>query len=272
MIIGVDIGGTKTLVASFVKSEIVREDRFATTKDSEVFLDDLIPLIKQHAGRHKLEAISVAAPGIIDHRRGSIVRCSNLPWKDVLIRSILRDHFDCSMYVENDANLAGLAEAHALHPVPQLCLYVTVSTGIGTGIVVNGKILPALSGSEAGHMMLRHDKKYTAWEQFASGRSLFERTGKMAFEQRDEKIWEDTAKRVAAGLLALIPALQPSVVVIGGSIGGYLDMRWREPLEKALNKHTPPYITLPPILQAEHPKEAVLYGCHIYAKQRLEGD
>lgn len=272
MIIGVDIGGTKTLVASFVKGEIVREDRFATTKDSEVFLDDLIPMLKLHAGKHRLEAISIAAPGIIDHRRGSIVRCGNLPWKDLAVRSILRDHFDCPIYIENDANLAGLAEAHELHPVPQLCLYITVSTGIGTGIVVNGKILPALSGSEAGHMTLKRDKEYVMWEHVASGKSLLERTGKMAYEQKDEKVWADVAERVAAGLLTLIPTLQPAAVIVGGSIGGYLDTRWREPLEKLLNKHMSPYITIPPIIQAEHPKEAVLYGCRIYAIQRLEDD
>jgi len=272
MIIGVDIGGTKTLVASFVKGEIVREDRFATTKDSEVFMDDLIPLLKLHAHKQRLEAISIAAPGIIDHYRGSIVRCGNLPWKDIAIRTILREHFSCPIYLENDANLAGLAEAHALHPVPRLCLYVTVSTGIGTGIIVNGKILPALSGSEAGHITLKRGKEYGLWEHLASGRSLFERTGKMAYEQRDTKVWADVAERVAAGLFALIPTLQPSAVIIGGSLGGYLDIRWREPLEKLLNKHTSPYITVPPIIQAEHPKEAVLYGCKIYAKQRLEDD
>lgn len=270
MIIGVDIGGTKTLVASFDRHEIVREDRFATDKDAAVFLRDLLPLLSAHAGQRNIEAISVAAPGIVDHHRGSIVRCGNLPWTDIPLRKIIGETIDCPVYVENDANLAGLAEAHALHPIPQLCLYVTVSTGIGTGIVVNGRLLPALSGSEAGHMMLRRDGDYKKWEQYASGRALLERTGTLAVKLDSERAWYEVAARVADGLLALIPALQPSVVVIGGSIGSYLDVRWREPLEKILRKEMSPYITQPPILQTQHPSEAVLYGCNIYAQDRLD--
>jgi len=270
MIIGVDIGGTKTLVGSFVGHDIVREDRFATAKDSEVFLSDLIPLIKAHAGHHKLEAISLAAPGIIDHHRGSIVRCGNLPWKDIGIRSVLHKHFDCPVYIENDANLAGLAEAHAIHPIPQLCLYLTFSTGIGSGIVVNGKLIPALSGSEAGHMMLRRDGGYVLWEHAASGKSLVERTGKKAAQIHDEATWTDVAERAASGLLALIPVLQPSVIVIGGSIGAHFDRRWSDMMVKLLHQHMPPYISMPPILQAQYPEEAFLYGCRIYAQQQLD--
>lgn len=272
MIIGVDIGGTKTLVATFRGHSIVREDRFATSKDSAVFLGDLIPLLESHIGQQTPRAISLAAPGIIDHHRGNIVRCGNLPWQNVPIRHILRERFDCSILLENDANLAGLSEAHALEPVPQLCLYLTVSTGIGTGIVVNGKLIPALSGSEAGHMALKREHGFTIWEDFASGKSLVERTGVVASKQRDPAVWQDIAERVGSGLLALIPTLHPSVIVVGGSVGGYLDMRWRQPLETMLQKHMSPYITIPPIVEAQHPAEAVLYGCKCYADQHLDNN
>lgn len=270
MIIGVDIGGTKTLVASFKNNTIDREDRFVTSPDSEKFLADLMPLIASHAKRQRLEAISVAAPGIIDHHRGTVVRCGNLPWRDIPLRKVLKEAFDCPVFVENDANLAGLAEAHAMHPLPQSCLFLTVSTGIGSGIIINGRILPALSGSEAGHMMLRRsDGSHRQWQQYASGKALYERTGHMAYELESGRAWHEEASRVADGLLALIPTLQPSVVVIGGSIGAQLDIRWREPLEQILRDKMPHYIDIPPILQAGQPKDAVLYGCNIYAKEHL---
>ncbi|HEX6462146.1 MAG TPA: ROK family protein [Candidatus Saccharimonadales bacterium] len=269
MIIGVDIGGTKTLVASFTGDAILAEARFATPSEPADFFTDLVPQIQQLTRGQRLQAISVAAPGIVDHHRGSIVRCGNLPWKNIELRQELGHFFDCPIYLENDANLAGLAEAHALNPLPRLCLYLTISTGIGSGIVVNGRLLPALGGSEAGHMLLQHNGAggLAQWEHFASGRSLRERTGKFASQINDKKVWKDFAERVGVGLLALIPALQPSVVVIGGGVGAYFETRWQGELEAYLHENMPPFIDVPPILQAQHPDEAVLYGCRYYARQ-----
>jgi len=267
MIIGVDIGGTKTLVASFEGDVILAEARFATPHEPADFLADLVPHIQQQARGKRLQAICVAVPGIVDHYTGSIVRCGNLPWKNIGLRHELSQFFNCPIYLENDANLAGLAEAHALNPLPRLCLYITVSTGIGSGIIVNGRLLPALSGSEAGHMMLQHDNQLMQWEHFASGRALHERTNQMASQISDKAVWQDAAQRVGIGLLALIPALQPSVIVIGGSIGAYFETRWQSELESYLETHMSSFIDIPPILQAQHPDEAVLYGCKQYAKQ-----
>ncbi len=267
MIIGVDIGGTKTLVASFEGDAILTEVRFATPDEPEDFFTDLVPQIQQLALTQRLQAISVAAPGIIDHHRGSIVRCGNLSWKNIELRQELSQFFDCPIYLENDANLAGLAEAHALNPLPRLCLYLTISTGIGSGIVVNGRLLPALSGSESGHMMLEYQSELKQWEHLASGRSLRERTGKYASHINDREIWKDFAERVGIGLLALIPTLQPSVIVIGGGVGAYFETRWQSELEMYLHANMSSFIDIPPILQAQHPDEAVLYGCRYYARQ-----
>lgn len=271
MVITVDIGGTKTLVASFSGHELVREDRFATSKDVQDFLSDLIPMLDAHAGKHVIEAISIAVPGVVDHHTGSIVRLGNLAWQNIPMRQLLRDEgYDYPIYLENDANLAALGEARVLEPIPGLCLYVTVSTGIGIGLIVNGKILPALSNTEAGHMTLRWGKDYVEWEHLASGKALVERTGLMASQLRDEALWRDHAERVAEGLSVLIPALQPSVIVIGGGVGAYLDRCWRRPLEETLRKRIPPFFPeLPIILQAQHPDKAVIYGCKAYAEQHL---
>ena len=269
MIIGVDIGGTKTLVASFVGGDIVREDKFATSKDSAAFFADVLNVLASHTRNTAPDAISIAAPGIIDHHRGMILRCGNLPWQNVPVRQLLRRVYDTHIYIENDANLAGLAEAHALPDIPRLCLYLTVSTGIGSGIIINGDILPALSASEAGHMSLKKDNSFMIWERSASGKSLNERTGQFASQIKDAAVWQDVAERVGTGLLALIPALQPSVIVIGGSIGGFLDAHWRSALETFVSKNLSPYIDQQPILQAQQPGEAVVYGCRIFAEQRL---
>lgn len=274
MIISVDIGGTKTLVASFVKDELVREDRFATDHDQEAFLSDLTRLLRVHTKqRHHLQAISVAAPGIIDHHKGSIKRLGNLPWIDLPLKEVLRDQgYDCPILLDNDANLAALNEAHVFHPIPQTCLYLTISTGIGGGVIINGRITPPLSNIEPGHMMLRRGREYVKWQDLASGKALVKRTGRQASELEDAGLWREHAEYIADGLLALIPTLQPSVIVIGGGVGAYLHERWLLPLEEALHKQMPRFIDIPPIVQAEQPDKAVIYGCKIYAEQHLKLD
>lgn len=271
MLIAVDIGGTKTLVASFEGHEIVREDRFATDKNFQDFFADLLPILKAHAAKHDVDAISVAVPGTLNHHSGTIVRCGNLAWKNEPLRQLLRDQgFDCPVYLENDANLAGLGEAHAMHPVPQLCLYLTISTGIGGGLIVNGKLEPALSNTEPGFMLLKRGSEFIIWEHLASGKALVERTGKMASELRDESLWRDQAERVAEGLQILIPAYRPSVIVIGGGVGVHFDRHLKRPVEEILQQRMPSFIAdIPPIIQAEHPDKAVIYGCKTYAEQHL---
>lgn len=270
MIIAVDIGGTKTLVANFKADEIVKQTRFATAAGADDFMRDLLPVLAAHAKHQRLEAISLAVPGIVDLHAGSVVRCGNLGWRDFALRSLLRQEFDCPIYLQNDANLAGLSEARSLEPVPRLCLYLTVSTGIGSGLVVNGKLLPALSGSEAGHMMLQRGGRLLEWEDYASGKALRDRTHQLASEITDPAIWHDIADRVADGLLALIPALQPNIIVIGGGVGSHFDQHWRDKLEAILRARLSSYIDLPTMVQAQHAEEAVLYGCRYYAEDRLD--
>lgn len=271
MVITVDIGGTKTLVASFSGHELVREDRFATPREADSFFADLFPLLKAHAGQHpQLQAISIAAPGIIDHHKGSVKRFGNLPWVDLPLKQLLRDQgYDCPILLDNDANLAALNEAHCFSPIPQTCLYITVSTGIGGGVIINGRITPPLSNTEPGHMMLRRGRDYVKWQDVASGRALVERTGRRASQLKDAGLWREHAGYVADGLLTLIPTLQPSVVVIGGGVGAYLHRHWLLPLEEILQERMPSFIDIPPIVQAEQPDEAVIYGCKIYAEQHL---
>ncbi len=276
MIIAVDIGGTKTLVASFDGLTLLKETRFVTNSDTEAFLADLLPVLREHTESQMPAAICLAVPGILNLRSGTVVRCGNLPWENFGLRSALAQHFTCPIYLENDANLAGLSEARALSPVPRLCLYLTVSTGIGSGIIVKGKIISALSGSEAGWMTLRRpdagsDNGFAAWQSYASGKALHARTDQLASDITDQKVWRDIAERVSDGLLALIPALQPDVIIIGGGVGTHFTEHWRDALTDIMKERLPAYIDLPPIEQAQHAEEAVLYGCCYYAEDKLHG-
>lgn len=268
MLIAVDTGGTKTLITSFTSDGKPGESfRYPTPKSEDEYIALLIEHIHEHYGKKVIDAIVVGVPGVI--RENSIVwGGSNLPWHDFDIAGPLKVAFSCPVWLENDANLAGLAEVRTLRKPPASCLYVTISTGIGTGIILDGQIAPGLSASEGGHSLVEYDGKVRTWESFASGQSIYKTYGKYARDITSKTVWNQISDKISRGFLAIIPVLQPDVIVIGGSIGTYFD-RYYPTLKKILTEQLPPHIGVPEIRRAAHPEEAVVYGCYYYGKDRL---
>lgn len=267
MLLAIDTGGTKTLVAAFRRDGTVASShKFVTPLDQEEYISELKRIIFEHYGNKKLDGVAIALPGEV--KNNIALWCGNLPWSNFDVGAALASSLDCPIWVENDANLAGLAEARAL-PKPQpLVLYATISTGIGTGIIVDGKILPALSASEGGHMLVEYDGRVRKWESFASGHAIKDTYDSYAHDIHDKRIWGQIADKISRGFLALIPALQPDTIIIGGSIGTYFD-QYEVALKKQLHDHLPPEIVLPEIRQAHRPEEAVIYGCYYYGIDQL---
>ena len=267
MLIAVDTGGTKTLVTSFNEHGTPGEEyRFPTPKDPASYLSTLEAVLRDHYGKETIDAIIVAVPGIV--KNNIAVWCINLGWENFDIADHLKKVVDAPIFIENDANLAGLAETRALDPVPPSCLYVTISTGIGTGIIVDGVIEPALSTSEGGHTLVEYDGRVRQWQSFASGKAIRETYGKFARDIHDEATWKEIADKISRGFLAIVPILQPDVIIIGGSIGTFFD-QYARTLEGLLKEHLPYHIPCPKFRQAVHPEEAVIYGCYYYATQKL---
>lgn len=268
MIVTVDTGGTKTLVASFSKDgQLGDVIRFETPKDQTEYINLLRKtLVDNYAGKD-VEAVAIALPGII--RNGVAVWCNNLGWKNFHAQETLAGVLgDAPVWIENDANLAGLAETRSLDKIPESSLYVTVSTGIGTGFVTNGKIDPGVRYSEGGHMLVEYKGKVQEWEKFGSGRAIVAKYHKFARDIHSKRIWRQIAGRISRGFLAIIPMLQPDVIIIGGSVGTYFD-RYGNDLTDILKKHLPAHIPVPKIVQAKHPEQAVIYGCYYYATDCL---
>ncbi len=263
MIIAVDIGGTKTLVARFEgERKIVQEERFATPQDEHEFLRQLQELLER-LDASNAKAICVAVPGIIA-QDGTVLRCGNLPWTNFPLRKLLAADYPCPIFIQNDAKLAGLAETSSLPSVPALSVYVTVSTGIGTGIITHGRLDSALANSEGGHMILQTADGLREWEDFASGRAIKAQFGKRAEDIHDTADWQTIVEQLATGFQALIPLLQPDVIIIGGGVGTYFD-RFGALLTELLQSRLANYTNMPHIVQAQHPEEAVIYGCYYYA-------
>ena len=268
MLLAVDTGGTKTLLTAFDHDGTPGEKyRFETPKNPDDYLTTLIDIIHKHYDPKKLDAVVIATPGTI---KDNVVKWggSNLPWHDFDIVRGLRSFLACPVWLQNDANLAGLSETRMLEKIPPQCLYVTVSTGIGTGIIIDGEIVPGLSTSEGGHALVEYDGKVRMWESFASGSAIKKTYGKYARDIHDKKVWQQIADKISRGFLAIIPVLQPDVIIIGGSIGTYFD-RYEAYLKARLAEHMPDHIAVPEIRRAAHPEEAVVYGCYYYGRDRL---
>jgi predicted NBD/HSP70 family sugar kinase len=264
MIVAVDTGGTKTLVAVFdTEGKVIAKQKFPTPVDIQDYKAELQRTIDELVSDQPITCLSIALPGTI--KEGHMVWAGNLGWHDTNIKALLSDHYDCPIIVENDANLAGLAEARALTTTPNVCLYITVSTGIGTGIITNGKIDPNFSTSEGGQIILEHEGEFARWETFASGKAILAKYGKLASEIDDDTTWRQISRDLAKGFMTLIPTLMPDIIVIGGGVGTHFD-KFKEPLienmEKSFNKKS---IPIPPIIEAAHPEEAVVYGCYYHA-------
>lgn len=268
MIVAVDTGGTKTLVTSFDKRGNIGEIfRFATPGMPDEYLATLTEFLHDHFAGKKLDAVVVGAPGIV--RNNTLTWAGgNLSWENLDIAGAISHAMDCPVWLENDANLAGLAEARALKSTPETSLYITVSTGIGSGIVIDGKLSEALGDSEVGHMLLEYDGTLAEWEKFASGKAIKNTYGSYARDIHDPRIWRQIADKISRGFLVLIPTLQPDVIIIGGSIGTYFT-HYGPYLKNILKDKLSAHITLPEIRQAAHPEEAVIYGCFYYAKDKL---
>src|SRR6266540_534316 len=260
MYLGIDIGGTKTLVAQLDNHGVVQKSiKFPTPKNYNEFLRELAISVVNFSTNTYIAA-GVAAPGSIDRSQGLAKDFGNLPWHDVPLKKDLEKMLKCPVAVENDANLAGLSEAMLL-PEYACVLYVTISTGIGTGIIVNQQIDPELADSEGGHIMLEHQGKVVSWESFASGQAIVKRFGKRASEITDKRTWSIIAHDIALGLYDLIAFIQPDVVVLGGGVLEHYK-KFEPMLTEELQHYQTPLTPIPPIRQASRPDEAVVYGCY----------
>lgn len=265
MLIAVDTGGTKTLVASFESDgQIHNKIKFQTPRQESEYVKMVVETIKLLSLNSTIDAVSIAIPGVI--RDDIIVWCQNLGWENFDLISTIKNHFpDTPVMMENDANLGGLGETRLLEDDPQSSLYVTVSTGIGTGLITNGQINQGMRHSEGGHSLVEFQDVVRTWESFASGQAIFKTFGKFGKDIHDKETWDEIADRISRGFLALVPMIQPDVIIIGGSMGSHFP-KYSDRLTELLSEKLPKKIVkFPRLIKAVHPEEAVIFGCYYYA-------
>jgi len=263
----VDIGGTKTLIAVFDKDgTVIEKIKFLTPKEYPDFSKELAVNVAKLSTKDFQKTV-VAIPGTPDRERGIGLIFGNLPWVNVPVEEDVEKIMNCPVRIENDSKLAAISEAVQLKGEFRKVLYITVSTGISGGLVVDGTLDPALQDIEPGKMTLEHQGRFEQWEDFASGRAIYAKYGKKAEEITDAEIWYVIARNLAVGINTLIATLHPDVIVIGGGVGVHLE-KFQDRLEEQLKIYEHPMNPVPPIRKAIRAEEAVIYGCFELAKSR----
>lgn len=261
MYLGVDVGGTKTLVAVFTKNgELKQSLRFETPQNYSSFLTGLTDTI-QSLDEAEFQAACVALPAAIDRKEGVGLAFGNLPWKNVHVAEFLEKFIKAPVLLENDAKLAGLYEAKNIKGDYKKVLFLTISTGVGVSLIIDGVI--DINTNDLGGAVFPIDSKgrVISLDKFVSGKSIAKEYGKRASELDDPKAWQKISRDFARGLIDIISLLQPDVVIVGGGVGAHFK-KFGTFLKTELRKYEMPIMKIPPVVQAKRPEEAVIYGCY----------
>ena len=181
--IGVDVGGTKLAAGVVDTSGRITErlERLTPSSSPSATAATISEAVNELRGRHQVQAVGVGAAGFVDEARATVLFAPHLAWRDEPLRKELERLTGGPVVVENDANASVWAELRfgAARGHRHVAM-VTIGTGIGTGIVIDGNIYRGHwgIGGEAGHYRvvpegrLCHCGNRGCWEQYASGNAL----------------------------------------------------------------------------------------------------
>jgi fructokinase len=229
---GIEAGGTKWVCAIGSGPDHLSETvTFPTTTPEETLARAAAFFSRNGA----LAAVGVGSFGPLDVRPGSatwghITTTPKPGWANTDLVAGLRLSLDVPVTVDTDVNVAALGEQRwgAAVGLKTFC-YITVGTGIGGGVMVEGRLLHGLLHPELGHMLIPHDRARDpfdgicpyhgdCFEGLASGEAMAARWGVPAGEIEDEEAWRLEAEYLALGVVNVIYTLSPERIVLGGGV------------------------------------------------------
>jgi glucokinase len=160
-VIGVDLGGTKIAVARLAGRELADAKLSPTNLTSaDALIDQLVDLVQGCRGA-ELDGVGIGVPSVVNFEKGRVVSSVNIPLVDVPLRGVLGERLGVPVFVDNDATVAALAEAHDddLNMVARDLVMLTIGTGVGGGLVLDGRIYRGATGGagELGHTLVGMD-------------------------------------------------------------------------------------------------------------------
>jgi len=295
-LIGVDVGGTKVSVAVFANGELSEPHVEPTERSSpDALLDQLVRLISAAAGDDGHVAVGLGVPSVVDWETGRVRSSVNIPLADVPLRDVLRERLGVPVFVDNDASVAALAEAHdcgARHLV-----MFTLGTGVGGGVVIDGRVFRGATGAapELGHWVIaadlrngepQHSEHFPqpgSLESLAAGTAL-DRLGRergfedgravvQAAHRGDERACEAVrllGTRLGIGIANAVNAFDPEVVAVGGGVSVAGELLLRPARDTAARFVVPGVGTRTEIRRARGGPDAGVRGAALLAGQELQ--
>lgn len=309
--IGVDLGGTKMLVGALSGTEILSQQREASTGQTE---DELVELLvrevrEAHEACPEAVAVGLGIPATINHETGVAVAAVNLPLADLPIRDLVSERVGLPVFVDNDANVAALAEHRygAGRGATDMVL-LTIGTGIGGGLIINGEVYRGATGAgaELGHTVI--DINGPPCQGNCPGRGCIEtmasgtaigREGREAAAREpdsalgalsadgheiDGKVVTELAlsgdpgaigvlrlvgSRLGAAFVTFANIFEPNMIVLGGGAMAAGDLLL-DPARRALHERALRPMNETPVLSAELGPEAGMIGAAALARIELE--
>ncbi len=244
--IGVDLGGTKILAGVVARDgKVVRRHERATPQDSQERVIAELEAAVTELLDDSIGAIGFGSPSPIDHERGVVVRCVNLPLENAPLRDLMRERFGLPVGLENDANAAAIGEwrAGAGRGVDDLVM-LTLGTGVGGGVVSGGAPFRGRNGegAELGHVTIVHDGRPCQGacrgrghlEAYVSGHAASE-AAREAFgpsadahrlirladegDPQAQEILAEIASYLGSGIGSFVNIFAPELVLLGGGFG-----------------------------------------------------
>ena len=315
--IGIDVGGTNLKAGLVDESGLIlatHSIKVAQVDDADSLAWTLVSLTQElcRAAGVSLEqviSVGVGVPGTVEIRSGTILYTCNLPLKNVPLRKLFHRYLATPLYIENDANCAALAEYFVgAGRGSKRFITVTLGTGIGGGIVHNGKIFHGANGmaGEVGHMSIVYGGepcpcgRRGCWERYASAQALKRMTaqavaehsdsvlaavvrengghisGRSAFEamrrgdQTGKAVCEQYIDYLAAGIINLVNIFQPDTLAIGGGVSNEDDRYLLDPLRRRVERESIPCSRdkMTKIVKAELGNRAGIIGAAFLGKNK----
>lgn len=255
-VIGVDLGGTQLrAILADRTGRVLVEERVLTLADEgpAAVIERIVAVIaKVRAGLPAggmLLGVGIGSPGPLDPETGIVVKAPNMPgWIDIPLRRMIAERVGLPVELGNDANAAALAEWYFGGGVGRRHLvYITISTGIGSGVIMDGRLLLGRKGvgAELGHMLVDVNTRQS-WEELASGTGLGRAAGKAMRERPDSllhslaapdmvtaahvsraaaegdelarALMEREAELLGIGFSTALHCFSPEIILVGGSV------------------------------------------------------
>lgn len=280
--IGLDIGGSKFMAAAAdERGNILRRTRSPSPPGLEEGLHLLHRMVEQVAAADPVAAIGAAIGGPLDWQRGIASPLHQPAWREVPLKDIMESSWKCPFFVDVDTNVAALGEYQASPDRPSRLLYITLSTGMGGGFLVDGAIYRGAGGAhpEIGHQSVPYRCANPAGlfcecglpdclEALVSGNGIRRIYGKAA-EDLDAQEWAQVAYNLGQGLRNLAAIYLPDVIVLGGGValggGEMLLQNAREVMARHLR-----IVPAPEIRLSRLGYDTALMGAVVIARSGLE--